>query len=199
MEKATRVTIIVSILIIAGFIALVTFSKKPEEQVTLPLEIEVHSSFHCPYCKEFFPVMMNLKERLKNEEVNITYYHTDETGEYYDYLLATLAAGEQDKEYEYMGILYENQGNFSPADLPDFAEQLELDLDKFNEDRNNPDIIAKAQAQFDYVDQRNITYTPTLIINDRIIRERDEEKLYELIMEKVNLGKQQRESDGQDS
>jgi protein-disulfide isomerase len=195
MEKSTKITIIVSILIIAFFTALIVFIKKPEEKVTFPLKVEIFSSFVCIHCKDFYPTVYKLKQEYQdNQNVEFIYYHTNSTGTEYNAFLAELAAGEQGKDWEYMQKLYENQGKFDETDLIKYAEELSLDIDKFNTDRNSTDIQAKAQTQFDMVNKRNISSTPTIYINDRIIKgDRDENRLRDIINQKLELGKKQLE------
>ena len=74
---------------------------KEEEPVELPVKFEVYSSLVCPACAQFFPTVYNLyMEYEEDPNVEVIYYHTNETGDAYNGFVALMAAERQDKKWE---------------------------------------------------------------------------------------------------
>lgn len=181
--------IVASILVIG----LAFFVLKPEEEVSLPLEMKEYSSFSCPFCSAFFTTSKELKEEFGDDlEVNFIAL----PGQDYMTRQATLAAeaaGLQDKYMEYATLLFQNQGNWTEDDLEKYAKDLELDVEKFNTDRASDEVEQLVENDLLLAQEDGITKTPTVFVNGRLVENEDldYENLKELIQEKIELGKKQ--------
>lgn len=85
---------------------------------------------------------------------------------------AALAADEQGKFWEYHDLLFENQELLNEAKLLEIAGMLKLDLDKFRKKMNDPAIRELIRGDFEEAGKLDITATPWVYINGRLIKDR---------------------------
>jgi protein-disulfide isomerase len=85
--------------------------------------------------------------------------------------LAALAAGKQDKFWEYHDKLFAEKKIEQP-DFERIAKELELDLVKFNEDMKSKELVAHLRSDMVEAQQNGITGTPTIFINGRKLKKR---------------------------
>ena len=87
--------------------------------------------------------------------------------------LAALAAGKQNKFWEMHDAIFENYNKLSDEKLNELAQQLGLDMAKFEADRN--DVAFKKQIQFDLQNgySAGVRGTPTIFINGRRVKNRN--------------------------
>ncbi len=181
--------IVASILVIG----LAFFVLKPEEEVSLPLEMKEYSSFSCPFCGAFYTT----SEQLRNEfgdDLEVKFIALP--GQDYMTRQATLAAeaaGLQGKYFEYAELLFQNQGNWVEDDFEKYAKELELDVEKFNADRASEEVAQMIEEDLAAAGEDGITKTPTVFVNGRLVDSEDMnyDYLKGLIEEKIELGKKQ--------
>jgi protein-disulfide isomerase len=87
---------------------------------------------------------------------------------------AARAAGEQGQFWDYHDLLYENQGSvdsgaFSDENLIGFAEELELDVARFEEDLQSEELAAALDADFRAAQDEGIQGTPSFDVNGRTL------------------------------
>ena len=195
----TNIVLVVSIVLGIGlFVGLVYFikSNKTEEVVELPIVLEEFSDFQCPACKAYFEVVETVRSEFSEEELDFQYKHLPLTSihEYaYSSAIASEAAREQGKFIEYYRILFENQENLTEEDLLKYAQDLELDIDKFKSDLENPDVIARVDNDAKEAEDRGYDSTPTFVLNGKrlTMSTNPEEQLRNAIQEKIDLAKSQ--------
>ena len=78
---------------------------------------------------------------------------------------AMQAANRQGKFKEMKDILFQNQEQISDSAIANFAEQIGLDMTKYQEDYNDPKIIAKVESDFQKGLEVKIDATPTVFLN----------------------------------
>ena len=78
---------------------------------------------------------------------------------------AALAAGRQGKFYEYHDKLFENQTQLGEALYVKLAQELGLNMGKFNADRNNPEIEAQIKADQAQANSLGFNGTPGFAVN----------------------------------
>ncbi len=148
-----------------------------------PVRVVVFSDYTCPYCGRFASEVQPqlMANEVKAGKVQIVYYDfpLGGTGEHkYSFLSARAArcAGDQGKFWEYHDLLFGHQmewayGGGSPvSEFEQYGQQLGLDAAKF-------DACLKSDAHADVVtadhmlgEQLGIDSTPTVIINERRVR-----------------------------
>jgi len=87
--------------------------------------------------------------------------------------LASMAAGEQGKFWEYHDELFLNQNSLSNAKYLEIAENLGLDLKKFSLDMMRPSIRKIIEQDISEAKKAGVTGTPTIFVNGRKLKERD--------------------------
>ena len=82
---------------------------------------------------------------------------------------AALAAGKQGKFWEMRALLFENQRAMKgdPEIFVRLANDLGLDIKKFEKDMNAPAIAKQVKADLEMADKLGVTGTPTFFVNDK--------------------------------
>ena len=95
--------------------------------------------------------------------------------------LASMAAGEQGRFWEFHDELFLNQNNLSSDKYLEIAEELGLDLKKFSLDMMRPSIRKKIEQDVSDAKKAGVTGTPTIFVNGRKLKKRNFEALSKLI------------------
>jgi protein-disulfide isomerase len=103
--------------------------------------------------------------------------------------VAAEAARKQGKFWEYHDKLFANQQQLESDDLKRYAQELELDLTRFDHDREDPALTKKVEADLVEAGALMITSTPTVFINGRLVRGAMPLETYSTIIEE-ELAKQ---------
>ncbi len=134
----------------------------PEAELT----IVEFSDFECPFCAQYSPELSSIVKNYSGR-VNVVYRHFPLVGTHV-YAIPTARASEaaamQGKFWEYHDKLFLNQGEFENDDLVSYAEQIGLDIDKFQTDLSSTEVAKKVQEDFDIAKQLNLSGTPTFFI-----------------------------------
>lgn len=85
--------------------------------------------------------------------------------------IAALAAGQQGKFWEYHDKLFLEKV-LTPASFERIAQELELDLTKFNMDRKSPLLIGHMRNDMREAQQLGITSTPSIFVNGKKLKQR---------------------------
>ena len=103
--------------------------------------------------------------------------------------IAALSAGRQGKFWEFHDELFKNYRQLSDNKLNEIARKLDLNEAQFQEDRKNPEIVAKVQG--DYRDGRKIGVIgiPAVFVNGRRISNRDLYTLGSIIEKEIKKTK----------
>ena len=83
--------------------------------------------------------------------------------------IASEAAHNQGKFWEYRDKLFANQKKLAPDDLKQYAKDLGLDMSKFEADLANPSIKQKISADMQEANSVGITGTPAFLVNGRYL------------------------------
>ena len=87
--------------------------------------------------------------------------------------LASLAAAEQGRFWEYHDELFLNQDSLSSEKYLEIAKGLGLDLQKFTLDMMRPSLRQKIEADVADGKKAGVTGTPTVFVNGRRLKNRD--------------------------
>jgi protein-disulfide isomerase len=142
-----------------------------------PVVIEEYADFQCPWSAKFAMDALRQVEdtymRSGAGNVRFTYRHMAVLGpESQTAAEASECANEQGQFWAYADTLFtnqRNQGAFSPDSLKEYAEELGLDTAAFNtclDSRRYQQVVEQETQQGR---ERNVRYTPTLLINDQTL------------------------------
>lgn len=98
---------------------------------------------------------------------------------------AALAAGEQGKFWEFHNELFRLETLNNQA-INDIAVKLNLNIQKFNSDRNAPAIKQKITKDMRDAAAAGVTGTPTIFVNGRKVKSRSLQRFQALINEELS-------------
>jgi protein-disulfide isomerase len=103
--------------------------------------------------------------------------------------LASLAAAEQGKFWEYHDELFLNQSSLSNQKYMEIARDIGLDQQKFSKDFLRPSLRKKVEQDLADGEKAGITGTPTIFVNGRRLEKRNYDTLKEMIDEELSRPK----------
>ncbi len=133
------------------------------------VEVVVFSDFECPHCATVAKTLETLFQQYP-DKVKIVFKHCP-LGYHKQALLAALAsvaAGLQGKFWEYHDLLFDHQKELSPQKIEELAKALNLNMERFNKDRQSQEanaIVARDVHQAKELDIRGI---PAVYINGEL-------------------------------
>jgi protein-disulfide isomerase len=86
--------------------------------------------------------------------------------------LAALAANKQGKFWELHDQLYENYNRLSEQKIREIAQQVGLDMEKFNNDIKDPELKALIERDFQEGAEAGVRGIPTIFVNGRQLKNR---------------------------
>ncbi len=102
--------------------------------------------------------------------------------------LASMAAAEQGKFWEYHDELFINQKSLAQEKYLEIAENLGLDLKKFSLDMMRPSLRQKIEQDVAEAKKAGVTGTPAIFVNGRKLKNRNIASLSKLIDEELAEG-----------
>lgn len=85
---------------------------------------------------------------------------------------AALAAHKQGKFWEYHEKIFENYRSLSEAKLQKFANDLQLDMNKFNQDMNSSEVLNIIKRDINEGIKAGVRGTPSIFINGKLLENR---------------------------
>jgi len=96
---------------------------------------------------------------------------------------AALAAGKQGKFWEMHDKLFANQRALTPENIKQFAQDLGLDMAKFEQDMASPEVQQQIDADMALARQVQVSGTPSLFLNGKRVSNRSVEGIKQMIDE----------------
>jgi Na+/H+ antiporter NhaA/predicted DsbA family dithiol-disulfide isomerase len=136
--------------------------------IDAPVTVVEYGDFQCPYCGQAEPVIRELLREFG--DVRYVWRHLPLNDVHADTQLAAEAAeaaAEQGFFWEMHDLLLTHQDALRPNDLIGYAEQLELDVDRFTNHLREQAGAARVAEDVDSADMSGVSGTPTFFINGR--------------------------------
>jgi len=137
------------------------------------VSIVVFDDFECPSCSEMAEVLKKVQASFPNK---VKLVHKDFPLPFHEKAtyaaLAGLAAHRQGKFWEIHDLLFANQEKLSPADINSYAQEVGLDMHKFNADMADPLLEEQLNDELQESFSLHVSGTPTVFINGRTFRGR---------------------------
>ena len=129
------------------------------------------SDFQCPFCKRGMDTMDEvLKAYPKDVKVAFKHLPLPFHPEAKPAARATIAAQRQGKFWEMHDLLFNNQQSLSAEYYPKAAQQLGLDMAKFNKDFADPAVEKIVDADMELANSHGIRGTPGFFVNGVQVR-----------------------------
>ena len=139
-----------------------------------PITLVEFSDFECPGCKAFQPAVKQVYQWYSDYlRVGFRHFPLPQHKDAKLAAIATQAAGNQGKFWEYADLLFENQSNLSRENLIAYAEQLGLDVQKFQNDLNNSGFDSIVNEDISLGLKLGVNSTPTLFLNGKMMQIKD--------------------------
>jgi len=133
--------------------------------------IIVFSDYLCPVCNALEPVLHQVLEKYPNDVMLV-----HKLCPYHDFskeaVEAAYAAWDQGKFWEYHELLFYNQLVLNKPKITAIAEELHLDLKRFNKKMKDPAIQKLIERDMADVTRLGILGTPTVYINGKVLKDR---------------------------
>jgi len=132
-----------------------------------PIVIVEYGDFQCPHCARAYPIMERLRKHL-GENLLFVYRHFPMAEAHPDApnaARAAEAAGRQGRFWEMHALLFENQGALDADSLVGYAEELDLDMERWLLDMDSDAIEAKVEEDFKSGVRSGANGTPTFFVN----------------------------------
>lgn len=132
-----------------------------------PIELVEYGDYQCPHCGRAYPIIKRIQEKFKDDirfvfrNFPLSEIHPQAT----QAAVAAEAAGRQGKFWEMHDIIFENQQNLARHAILEYAQKIELELTKFEEDLADPVLLEKVESDFESGVRSGVNGTPTFFIN----------------------------------
>jgi protein-disulfide isomerase len=139
----------------------------PEHAVVTVVE---YGDFECPNCKQAAPAVKLLLKHFANR-VRFVYRHFP-LEEVHPHALSAAEAAEcaaaQGRFWEMHDLLFDRQPHLNPHQLRTYAEDLELEMTRFNAEMNSHIYRQRIREHIQSGDASGARGTPTFFVNGRI-------------------------------
>jgi protein-disulfide isomerase len=134
------------------------------------LAIVEFSDFQCPYCARVIPTLKQIEEEYGGK-VRIVFKHLPLPN--HSKAPAAHAAAEaahrQGRFWEMHDLIFANQRTMSPDKYVEYAEQIGLDIDRFNTDIASAQVQAKIASDTAEAQRLMVNGTPGFFVNGRFL------------------------------
>ncbi len=86
--------------------------------------------------------------------------------------VASLAANQQGKFWEFHSGLFKNYNNLNDEKFDEIAQSVGLDMEQFKQDRQNPALSAMVQRDLKDGVGAGVRGTPSIFVNGRLLQQR---------------------------
>lgn len=107
--------------------------------------------------------------------------------------MAALAAGRQDKFWEFHDELFKNYNRLNDQKIQEIGTLLGLDQTKFEEHQKSPVEAARIQQDYEEALDLGVRGTPTVFINGRKLKDRSMKNMEAIINEELKAREAKKE------
>ncbi len=154
----------------AGYVTGEAYSWNIKGAHAAKVTIVEYSDFECPYCGRAEPTIKQILEKYP-DDVQLVYKHFPLPSHSNSWKAAEASecAAEQGKFWEYHDMLFENQDALYTPMLKDYAKQLGLDTDKFNNCLDSNTMKARVENDAEEGKSLGVSGTPAFFVNGKMI------------------------------
>ena len=155
-----------------------------------PVTLTVFSDFQCPYCSRLVPFVDEVlaknpdKVRIVFKQFPLRMHNFALPA-----ALASLAARDQGKFWPMHDLLFANSSQLSDEKIRSFAQQVGLDLARFDKDRNDKRLREEVQRDMELGQKAGVQGTPSVFINGKLLRDRTLPGVQAIIDREAGRGK----------
>ena len=132
-----------------------------------PVTLVEYGDYQCPYCGAAHPILQEVQARMgnrlrfvfRNFPISTSHPRAEQAAE------AAEAAAAQGRFWPMHDLLFENQKRLRDRDLREYAEQVGLDLERFDAELAEHMYAARVHEDFMSGVRSGVNGTPTFFIN----------------------------------
>jgi protein-disulfide isomerase len=132
-----------------------------------PVTLVEYGDFECPYCGQAYPIVKRVQKALggqlrfifRNFPLREIHPHAVQAA------LSAEAAGAQGRFWEMHDMLFKHQSALGDGHLMRYAEQLDLDVARFDREVHDGTYSNRVQSDFKSGVRSGVNGTPTFFIN----------------------------------
>jgi protein-disulfide isomerase len=132
-----------------------------------PVTLLEYGDYECPYCGAAYPIVKQVQAQMgdrlrfvfRNFPISTAHPHAEQAAE------AAEAAAAQGRFWEMHDHLYEHQKHLEAGDLRTYAEELGLDVERFDRELTQHAHAARVREDFMSGVRSGVNGTPTFYIN----------------------------------
>ena len=154
-------------------------------KASAPVILVEYGDYQCSHCGLAYPLIKKLMREFSSELLFVFRNFPLQQSHPAAMIAAQAAeaAALQGKFWEMHDLIYEHQDELDQDNLIYFAETLDLNVQKFNNDLNNQSVLSKIDNDFESGVRSGVNGTPTFFINENRLDSYDES--YESLAEAV--------------
>ncbi|MCO6439312.1 MAG: thioredoxin domain-containing protein [Phycisphaerae bacterium] len=135
-----------------------------------PVTIVEFSDFQCPFCSRVGPTLKQIEDTY-GDKVRISFrdFILPMHNRAMPAALAAQCANEQGKFWDYHDKLFGNQRALEDENLKSYAQDIGLDMNKFNECYNSKEYQSEIEKDMSRGRELGVTGTPAFFINGRFL------------------------------
>ncbi|MET0465852.1 MAG: thioredoxin domain-containing protein [Chitinophagaceae bacterium] len=133
------------------------------------IELVEYGDYQCPHCGHAYPIIKQAQDAL-GDKLKFVFRNFPLSEIHPEARLAAVAAeaaAKQDKYWEMHDIIFENQQHLKKANLLEYARRLDLDISRFQQDLDSPDLMDIVEEDFESGVRSGVNGTPTFFVNGR--------------------------------
>lgn len=133
------------------------------------------SDYQCPYCSKVEPLFAQVLEAYP-KDVQRVYKQFPLTSIHPNALPASkaaVAAAKQGKFWEMHEKLFANQTSLKPENYTKWAQELNLDMARFEKDMASPEVNSQIEKEMQEARAAEVTGTPTIFVNGKRMQQRN--------------------------
>ncbi len=134
------------------------------------VQVFIISDFQCPVCKRAADGVEELIPQFTDEEVQWIFWQNplDMHQKALPIAVASMAALQQGKFWEFHNLMFANQRDAEPEDVASYAEKVGVDLAKFRTDQQSAETLAKVRSDQAASEKVGARGTPSFLINGKL-------------------------------
>ncbi|HVX48131.1 MAG TPA: thioredoxin domain-containing protein [Candidatus Saccharimonadales bacterium] len=135
-----------------------------------------YGDYECPYCEQYYPIVKQVVAKY-NDQIKFQFRNFPLVSIHQNAFAgarAAEAAAAQNKFWQMHDLLYDNQNQWAQSSSPtkyfkQYAQQLGLNMDKFNKDYSSNAVNDAINADMAEGNKLNVQGTPTFFLNGKQI------------------------------
>ena len=134
-----------------------------------PLTLVEYGDFECPFCARATGAAREVRQML-GDQLRYVFRHLPLSDVHPHAELAARAAVSADRQgrfWEMHDLLFAHQDKLELEDLIGYAAKLELDVDRFMDDLNSPEVDSRVRSDVASAEASGARGTPTFFVGDR--------------------------------